>query len=374
MAGARVHPVQAPSVSVQHVPRADAAESALDMSGDGSSADDNRATIAKAVKRMPWWLAGMDDNGAGPIPYITFSRDEWAQRRADTPLTLSEADLAQLRGINERVSLDEVVEIYLPLSRLLNLYVAATQELYRATATFLGNHDPKVPYVIGMAGSVAVGKSTTARILQSLLSRWPNHPRVDLVTTDGFLHPNQVLQARGLMQRKGFPESYDVRTLIQFVSDVKAGLPKVQAPVYSHLRYDIVPGEFQVVDQPHIMIVEGLNVLQPGESVPGQKPRVFVSDFFDFTIYVDAKVEEIRTWYIERFLTLRDTAFRHPASYFHRYSSLADTQARERASTIWREINEVNLVENILPTRERAHLILEKGHDHMVQRVKLRKL
>jgi type I pantothenate kinase len=369
-----VHLVRASAVPVENSPGAGATGSYLEMSGDGYTTDDSRTTVPKAVKRTPWWLAGMDDNGVGPIPYITFSREEWAQRRADTPLTLSETDLAQLRGINERVSLDEVVEIYLPLSRLLNLYVAATQELYRATATFLGNHDPKVPYVIGMAGSVAVGKSTTARILQSLLARWPNHPRVDLVTTDGFLHPNQVLQARGLMQRKGFPESYDLRSLIQFVSDVKAGLPKVQVPVYSHLRYDILPGEFQVVDQPHIMIVEGLNVLQPGESLPGQKPRVFVSDFFDFTIYVDAKVEDVRTWYIERFLTLRDTAFRNPASYFHRYSSLSDTQARERASTIWREINEVNLVESILPTRERAHLILEKGHDHVVQHVKLRKL
>src|ERR671924_803290 len=315
-----------------------------------------------------------DDGRTQPALYIDFTHEEWGRLRADTPLTLSEADLAQLRGLNERVSLDEVVEIYLPLSRLLNLYVAATQELYRATATFLGSDVAKVPYVIGMAGSVAVGKSTTARILQALLAHWPHHPKVDLVTTDGFLHPNQVLQACGLMQRKGFPESYDLRALIQFVSDVKAGLPNVRAPVYSHLRYDIVPGEYQVVDQPHIMIVEGLNVLQPGESVPGQRPRVFVSDFFDFTIYVDARVEDIRTWYVERFLTLRDTAFRNPASYFHRYASLSDAEARKRAGAIWREINEVNLVENILPTRERAHLILEKGHDHAVRRVKLRKL
>jgi type I pantothenate kinase len=345
------------------------------MSDNRPISDDRPTAMPKSTaKRTYWWLAGMDDNGVGPIPYITFSREEWAQRRADTPLTLSETDLVQLRGLNERVSMDQVVEIYLPLSRLLNLYVAATQELYRATATFLDNHDPKVPYVIGMAGSVAVGKSTTARILQSLLARWPNHPRVDLVTTDGFLYSNQVLEARGLMHRKGFPESYDLRTLIQFVSDVKAGMPKVQAPVYSHLRYDIVPGQFQVVDQPHIMIVEGLNVLQTGDGVPGHKPRVFVSDFFDFTIYVDAKVEDVRSWYIERFLALRDTAFRNPASYFHRYASHSDEQARERASTIWREINEVNLIENILPTRERAHLILEKGHDHVVQHVKLRKL
>ncbi len=321
----------------------------------------NRAAVSED-SRMPAAL------------YLDFTHEEWGHLRADTPLTLSEADLAQLRGLNERVSLDEVVQIYLPLSRLLNLYVAAVQELYRATATFLGSQVPKVPYVIGMAGSVAVGKSTTARILQALLARWPDHPKVDLVTTDGFLYPNRVLEQRGLMHRKGFPESYNLRALIKFVSDVKAGLPKVKAPVYSHLSYDILPGHFLVVDQPDIMIVEGLNVLQTGDGVLDHKPRVFVSDFFDFTIYVDAKVEDIREWYIERFLTLRDTAFRNPLSYFHRYASLSDQQARERASTIWKEINEVNLLENILPTRERADLILEKGRDHSVQRVKLRKL
>jgi type I pantothenate kinase len=344
------------------------------MSGDGAFTQEGPARSEVPAKRTHWWLVGMDDNGAGPIPYITFTHKEWGKLRADTPLTLSEADLAHLRGLNERVSLDEVVEIYLPLSRLLNLYVAATQELYRATATFLGNPGPKVPYVIGMAGSVAVGKSTTARILRALLSRWPNHPRVDLVTTDGFLYPNHVLEERGLMQRKGFPESYDLRALIQFVSDVKAGLPNVQAPIYSHLSYDIVPDRVQIVDQPHIMIIEGLNVLQTGDGTPSHKLRVFVSDFFDFTMYVDARVEDVRQWYIKRFLTLRDTAFRNPASYFHRYASLSDQQARDRASTIWKEINEVNLIENILPTRERAHLILEKGRDHVVERVKLRKL
>lgn len=314
---------------------------------------------------------------AGRIPpslYLDFTHEAWGRLRADTPLTLSEADLTQLRGLNERIALDEVVEIYLPLSRLLNMYVAATQDLYRATATFLGSDVAKVPYVIGMAGSVAVGKSTTARILQTLLCRWSHHPKVDLVTTDGFLYPNRLLQERALMQRKGFPESYDLHALIQFLAAVKAGLPTVEAPVYAHLQYDIMPDQCQVVDQPDIMIVEGLNVLQTWDGEPGDQPRVFVSDFFDFTIYVDAAVDDIRAWYIERFLTLRDTAFRHPASYFHRYAGLSDQAACRRASTIWEEINAINLRDNILPTRERADLILVKGRDHTVQGVKLRKL
>jgi type I pantothenate kinase len=307
-------------------------------------------------------------------PYVSFDRKEWGRLRADTPLTLSEEELARLRGINERISVDEVVEIYLPLSRLLSLYVASAQDLYRATATFLGHDAAKVPYVIGLAGSVAVGKSTTARILQALLARWPHHPKVDLVTTDGFLLPNRRLEEAGLMRRKGFPESYDRRGLVAFVSAVKAGQPAVEAPIYSHLSYDVVPGELQTVDRPDVMILEGLNVLQTGVVQPEGRSRMFVSDFFDFSIYVDAEVETIETWYVERFLTLRGTAFRDPSSYFHRYSRLSDAEARRTAHGIWKEINEANLRENIAPTRERAQLILEKGADHAVRRVRLRKL
>lgn len=313
------------------------------------------------------------DDDLGVSPFIDFDHETWGQLRAGTPLTLTESDLEQLRGINEQVSMDEVVQIYLPMSRLLNLYVAATQSLFLATATFLGRLTQKVPYVIGLAGSVAVGKSTTARILQALLSRWPDHPKVDLVTTDGFLLPNRRLEQLDLMNRKGFPESYDVRRLVQFVSDVKSGKRHVECPVYSHLSYDIVPSGKKVVDQPDIMIVEGLNVLQ-SPSTEGGSRRVFVSDFFDFSIYVDAEVEVIEQWYINRFLTFRDTAFRDPKSYFHRYSKLSDSEARATAHQIWKEINEVNLVENILPTRERADLILSKGPHHVVEQVRLRKI
>ncbi|HYD08994.1 MAG TPA: type I pantothenate kinase [Acidimicrobiales bacterium] len=304
----------------------------------------------------------------GVEPYLTFDREDWAALRAATPLTLSEADLDELQGINERISLDEVVEVYLPLSRLMNLYVGAAQQLHQVADTFLGQPGSKAPYVIGVAGSVAVGKSTTARILQALLSRWPNHPVVDLVTTDGFLFPNAELDARGLMARKGFPESYDVRRLVQFVSDVKSGVPEVRAPVYSHEVYDIT-GEELVVRSPDVLILEGLNVLQ----APSSRGS-FVSDWFDFSIYVDADEDHIVQWYVERFMTLRETVFQNERSFFRHYAALSDDEAVETAKSIWYSINGPNLTENILPTRDRASLVLKKGADHGVAEVKLRKL
>lgn len=303
-----------------------------------------------------------------PSPFLTFTRSEWAALRASTPMTLTRDDIEKIRGINVALSVEEVEAVYLPLSRLLNLYVRASQQLFSVTDTFLGKPTEPVPYVIGIAGSVAVGKSTIARILQALLSRWPDHPRVDLITTDGFLFPNRVLEERGLMHRKGFPESYDRRRLLEFVSDLKAGRPEVRAPVYSHHAYDIVPGEERVVRRPDIVIIEGLNVLQGGGT------GTYVSDYFDFSIYVDADPAHIERWYVDRFLTLRDTAFQDPDAYFHRYAHLTDEEAVAEARRIWREINYVNLMENILHTRERATLILEKGPDHSVTRVRLRRL
>jgi type I pantothenate kinase len=310
-----------------------------------------------------------DENGR----YLRFDRDEWADLRAATPLTLRESELAALRGINDRIDLDEVAAVYLPLTRLLNLYVAATQNLHKVSAAFLGTLAPKVPYVIGIAGSVAVGKSTFARILQALLARWPDHPQVDLVTTDGFLHPNRVLEERGIMHRKGFPESYDTRRLLEFLREVKSGSARVTAPVYSHVVYDIVDGEQIEVRQPDILIIEGLNVLQVGAPVAAETNE-FVSDYFDFSIYIDADEAYIEAWYVERFLTLCDTVFQEPGSFFRHYAHLSRDEAIETAKGIWRSINGKNLVENIRPTRTRASLLVHKGADHRVTDVALRRL
>lgn len=304
-------------------------------------------------------------------PYRHFTRSEWAALRADTPLTLNIQDLEKLQSMNDRISVEEVIAIYLPLSRLLALYVAATQGLFKATQRFLGAEDGKMPYIIGIAGSVAVGKSTTARVLKALLSRWPNTPKVELITTDGFLHPNAVLKRQGLMDKKGFPESYDGTGLLRFLSDIKAGKRNVCAPVYSHLVYDVVPGEAVVIDRPDILIVEGLNVLlpnKPGKDIP------FVSDFFDFSVYLDAPEKNLESWYVARFMRLRETAFRDPRSYFRKYADLDDASAQKTAREIWRKINLRNLHENILPTRARASLVLTKGEDHSIEKVALRKL
>jgi type I pantothenate kinase len=300
--------------------------------------------------------------------YLTFDRHEWAELRAATPLTLREHDLQDLRGINDRIDLDEVAAVYLPLTRLLNLYVAATQNLHKVSAAFLGTLAPKVPYVIGVAGSVAVGKSTFARILQALLARWPDHPKVDLVTTDGFLYPNAALTERGIMNRKGFPESYDTRRLIEFLRELKSGAPSATAPVYSHVVYDIVPGDEIVVQQPDILILEGLNVLQVGDY------NEFVSDYFDFSIYIDADEGDIEEWYVQRFLKLCETVFQDPNSFFTNYAHLTAEQATTTARAIWRDINGKNLRENIEPTRTRASLLLRKGLDHRVTEVSLRRL
>ena len=310
----------------------------------------------------------------GLSPYRIFSRAEWAALRADTPMTLRGDEMTRLRSLHDRLDMSEVEDIYLPLSRLLSLYVAAMQRLFRVQQGFLGTEDSKMPFIIGVAGSVAVGKSTTARVLQALLARWPNVPKVDLITTDGFLFPNAVLQREGLMERKGFPESYDLPALLRFLSDVKAGRRPVRAPIYSHLIYDVLPNGWVEIDRPDILIVEGLNVLQTGRPPKDGSAIPYVSDFFDFSVYLDAGENLLLRWYVDRFLTLRVTAFRDPKSYFHRYSKLSDEEAVETATSIWTRINLVNLHENILPTRRRARLILRKGESHQVEEVALRKL
>ncbi len=307
-----------------------------------------------------------------PSPYLKFTRKQWAKLREDTPLRLTQAELNPLHGLNENISLTEVAEVYLPLARLLHMYVLASRRLRSTASLFLRHPEEKIPFIIGMAGSVAVGKSTTARILQTLLSRWDAHPKVVLVPTDGFLYPNQVLQE--LEVRKGFPQSYDQAALLRFVSDVKAGKRHVRSPVYSHQRYDIVPNTYEVIDVPDIVIVEGLNVLQAPAENARKTPRLLVSDFFDFSLYVDAPVDTICEWYMQRFLLLGKTAFQNPKSYFYHYARLSDLEIRQRAKSIWQEINAPNLYENILPTRERADLILVKGEQHSTKQIYLRKL
>jgi type I pantothenate kinase len=318
--------------------------------------------------------AKADPGLAQPNPYRTFTRAEWSHLRADTPLTLTIDDLNRLQSVNDPISLEEIVAIYLPLSRLLSLYAAATQGLFKATQRFLGAEDGKMPYVIGVAGSVAVGKSTMARVLKALLSRWPNTPKVELVTTDGFLLPNDELKRLGLMERKGFPESYDGSAIVRFLAAVKSGERHVKAPVYSHLTYDVIPDEHVTVDRPDILIFEGLNVLQPGRLARDGRAIAFVSDFFDFSIYLDAEEPLLRQWYINRFMRLRETAFRDPRSFFSRYAELSEAEALKIATGLWERINLPNLEENILPTRPRASLVLRKGASHMIEDVSLRKL
>lgn len=317
---------------------------------------------------------GPERRPSNQSPFVELPRQAWSELAQSTPLPLTEDEVAALRGVDDQMDLAEVQTIYLPLSRLLNLYVAGVQNLHAATSFFLGEKPQETPYVIGIAGSVAAGKSTTARVLKHLLSRWPNTPQVELVTTDGFLYTNAELEERGILHRKGFPESYNQRQLLKFVADIKAGVPLVTAPKYSHLTYDIIPNEHIEVKSPDVLIVEGLNVLQPARVRSDGTPGMAVSDFFDFSLYVDANPDHVRQWYVDRFLKLRNTAFTQPGSYFHRYAQLNDQESEDTALRIWREINEPNLIENVQPTRGRAKLVLTKGQDHRVTRIRLRKL
>jgi type I pantothenate kinase len=310
----------------------------------------------------------------GLKPYLSFSRREWAELRADEPMTLSADDIKRLRSMSDPISLDEAEDVYLPLSRLISFYVEAAQAVHRVSTRFLNAEDGKVPFVIGVAGSVAVGKSTTSRILQALLSRWRMSPKVDLVTTDGFLFSNAELEKRGIMDRKGFPESYDRTRFIEFLADIKSGKPRVGVPVYSHLSYDLVPGEQTLVESPDILIVEGLNILQPGELPKSGRPVVFASDFIDFSVYIDADEDDLRTWFMERFARLRQTAFTDPRSFFYRFSQMSEKEATDFGLWAWDAINLPNLRDNILPTRSRADLILRKGKSHAIETVELRKL
>ena len=307
-------------------------------------------------------------------PFVRFSREEWGRLRHNTSLSLSEDDVRKMRRIAGHLSLEEATEVYLPLSWLLNLHVSTTQDLYRRAHAFLGKQAAEVPYVVGVAGSVAVGKSTVAQMVQALISRWPGSPKVELVSTDGFLYPNHVLRSRGLMDRKGFPESYDLPLLLRFLADLKAGRPELSVPIHSHLTYDILPDQAQRIRRPNVLVVEGLNMLEAGLPEPSDGHRVFVSDYVDFSIYVDAKERYIKGWYLNRFLGLREEALGDNSAYFHQFSHLSMEEAEQRALRVWDEIDHPNLKENIEPTKDRARLVLEKGPDHSVRSVRLRKL
>ncbi|MCB1386660.1 MAG: type I pantothenate kinase [Nitratireductor sp.] len=347
------------------------------MSGIAAKAWSDKALLkavrrSSAVLRDEFWSP--QDPQRQVSPFMTFSAEEWSRFRADTPMTLTEAEIERLRSLNDPVSMDEVRMIYLSLSRLLSAHCEASIQLFKQRARFLTLRGQKTPFIIGIAGSVAVGKSTVARLLKELLARWPSSPKVELITTDGFLLPNTTLRRRRLMNRKGFPESYDSKALLQFLSAVKAGEPEVSAPLYSHLTYDVLKGEHRTIERPDILIFEGINVLQSRELPKAGGAVPFISDFFDFSIYIDADERDIERWYIERFMRLRETAFTNPRSFFHRYSKLSEDAAFAIAQGLWDNINSINLHQNILPTRPRADLVLRKGPDHLIERVALRRL